>query len=380
VKVAHSTRLLHAVLALVLAFAFAASAVTPAAAHSPGTGKWYWPVGTERFSMSGWWDFRGYCWHMAQDMGVPAGHSVYAIADGEVLESKYVSGYGPGGGQGGAVVILHKTYRGAEFKALYGHVSKLRYKKGDRVKAGAVIAVINGSHPNHLHFGIHPGRAYPSDNNPFRGHTYTSKRTYGWVDPVKYLRSNYRVDPYVAPPVPIAGSVDTTRAPSWARANGGRLFWSEETAPSEATTWTCALPSGAHRATDTSETVPSHDAKRYVLALAKTGATGITVRDRLPRLTIFSDHAEPEAGHAVVLSGSVRNSAGKPFQHARVNVERWNGSTWVRVACAVTSDSGVWSAKYCPPAGRSAVRARFVPPRTYSPAASKSLRITPEQE
>ena len=172
--------------------------------------------------MDGWFAARPGAWHLAQDMPAPYGAPVYAIADGVVLESKYVDGYGPGGSKGGAMVIQHRTATGKPFWAVYGHLMGLRYSKGQRVSAGAVIARINGSSPSHLHFGIHPGTAYPSDNNPFRGHTYVRSNLYGYTNPVAFMRTEWRVIPYVAPTVPVVLR-QTDRDAHRRRAGGERL-------------------------------------------------------------------------------------------------------------------------------------------------------------
>jgi len=61
----------------------AAVARAALAAPKPGSGGWYWPVGTEDFQgWSGWLDKRGSYLHVAQDMPCAVGHAVYAIADG----------------------------------------------------------------------------------------------------------------------------------------------------------------------------------------------------------------------------------------------------------------------------------------------------------
>jgi len=200
-----------------------AAAPTPAHAVSPGSGGWYWPVGTENFKgWDGWWEYRPQNpprWHMAQDMPAPVGHAVYAVGNGTVLESGGDHGYG------GVIVVLHRTADGHYFKAVYGHIiPAAAAHKGATVKAGQVVGHVNGC--AHVHFGIHRGKAYPPDNNPYRGHTYTSKNTYGWVDPVKYLRANPRVIPNSAPAVPTIAVIDTTGHPSVIGVAAGVVYWS----------------------------------------------------------------------------------------------------------------------------------------------------------
>jgi murein DD-endopeptidase MepM/ murein hydrolase activator NlpD len=142
------------------------------------------------------------------------GQAVYAVADGYVLESKMARGYGRGGSRGGAVVIQHRTGDGTKFTALYGHLKGLKYKKGQKVKAGAVIGYLNNARPPHLHFGIRLGWGLPEDRNPFRGHTHTTKKTYGFVDPIAFLRKHHRLPKPapapVAPPVEPPPPADVT--------------------------------------------------------------------------------------------------------------------------------------------------------------------------
>jgi hypothetical protein len=132
--------------------------------------------------------------HLGQDFEGNTGDPVFAIADGEVIESRTdVSGYGPQDTQGGALVALFTTSDGLQFKALYGHINN-PHPVGS-IKAGEVLGYINEYNPSQLHFGIHPGRDYPSDNNPWRG--YRAESDYGkkwanlgWVDPIDFLKTH----------------------------------------------------------------------------------------------------------------------------------------------------------------------------------------------
>ena len=165
------------------------------AALRPGSGAWYWPTGSEDFGgYSGWLDDRGATWHVAQDMACPYGHPVYAIAAGVVWKaSASVMGYGPGGGPGGALIIVHTTATGVRFRALYGHVMDLRYRAGQHVAAGAVIARVNAIQPSHLHFSVHPGTAYVG-GNPWAGSVPKSWSGHGgFVDPVRFLKSHPQI-------------------------------------------------------------------------------------------------------------------------------------------------------------------------------------------
>jgi Peptidase family M23 len=181
-----------------------AASLTPAV--SKGLNGWYWPTGTENLgSMGGWMQYRPGGtpnWHLAKDIGAAYGSPVYALTDGTVFDAYAVlDGYAPAG----AIVVLYRNENGDYFKALYGHVKSLQYRKGAKVKAGAVIGYIGQSNPYHLHFGIHPGAGLPTDpqHNVFRGHTYVKSQTYGWTDPVAYLHAH---SPYV-PPKPVTLSL-----------------------------------------------------------------------------------------------------------------------------------------------------------------------------
>lgn len=372
-RISRATRL---VAALVLALSVMLSLGTAAClAATPGTGGWYWPTGTEDFSgWSGWWDARGGSWHLAQDMHHPAGASVVAIGSGTVLESKYVGGYGPGGNQGGAVVILHKTAAGKEFKGLYGHLSNLKYAKGDTVAAGAVIGTINNSSPNHLHFGIHPGRAYPSDNNPFRGHTYASSNTYGFVDPVAFMKDNPRVIPYAAPALPTVVSLTTTSTPTSVTAAAGTVYWRQSTAET-VTAWRYSIASRKIATMSVDATIPASDMKRYVIGVSAT-RPGLTVVDKRPCVATSPANWTPPYGTATVIRGTVNNAVGSVFKGATVTLQRWTGSTWVDVARGLTLANGSYSMSYRT-SSRTALRTRFAPPRDYTISVSSTVTVVP---
>lgn len=364
-------------LALFLAMTICTGSASAAFAAAPGTGGWCWPTGTENFgTMGGWWQARPGRWHLAQDMPLAAGKPVVAVGSGIVLESKYVGGYGPGGSQGGAVVILHRTATGKEFKALYGHLYDLRYQKGDAVAAGSTIGRINNSSPNHVHFGIHPGRAYPSDNNPFRGHTYISSNTYGWVDPVAFLRANPRVIPYVAPKLPVVMSLLTTSTPLASGVSSGVAFWAQSQLDTETLTWwRCSIASQTIEPVTAETTIPAYDVKRYV-SIATSEPARLSVTDRMPVVTLGLSDTTPRWRNAVTLTGAVSNAGGTPFQGARVVIEKYSRGVWRTAATAITDAEGDYSARYTP-ASATRLRVSFVPPSTYTSATSPTALVTP---
>ena len=204
-------------------------------APRPGSGGWYWPIGTEDFQgWSGWLDRRGSYLHVAQDMPCPAGRAVYAIGAGTVFISRAdAGGYGVGGAPGGCIIITHVTAAGTKFHALYGHVSGLKVKEGQRVAAGQLIAQVNGC--RHLHFSTHPGAKY-RDGNPYAGHVPRSWADHGgFVDPVRFLKTNPRAAAYKPPALPVV-EIATQTAPFGYGAVDGAAYWSEEGAAGS-TTW-----------------------------------------------------------------------------------------------------------------------------------------------
>jgi hypothetical protein len=354
-----------------LAGALLASALlaAPARAHAVSTlsGGWYWPVATEDFQgWGGWWQHRSsnHSYHMAQDMPAPVGHSVYAIADGTVLESEADAHYG------GVIVVLHRTAEGQYFKAVYGHIKRASgTAKGAKVSAGQVVGRVNSA--RHVHFGIHPGRAYPYDNNPFRGHTYDSHRTYDWVDPVAFLRANPRV--ITVPAVPVIASVDTTGPPDVIGVAGDRVYWSVEEAD-ERRVYGRAI-AGIETAPVADDTqLRFLDGARYAVA---SGPAAFALSDRLPALSMTASSPEPSWKHSVVLSGILTNAAHSPFVGARIVLESSaDGVTWTRLATVLTGPTGRFSLRWTP-SRRVGVRARYAGAATFLPGTSDVTTVAP---
>lgn len=203
--------------ARVIAVALAALFLAPgvAAAAAPGANGWYWPTGTsETGNGGGWlqWRRNNRSWHLAKDIKARYGTPVYALSDGYVVSAyKRLSGYTPGG----AMVVAYRTADGSWFKALYGHINRFRVRKGSVVKAGQVLAYVGRSRPTHLHFGIHPTLAKPTDRkrNIFAGHTYKAGQYYGWVDPLAFLSGNRPWGSVVPSATPAPTSTPTPPAP-----------------------------------------------------------------------------------------------------------------------------------------------------------------------
>ncbi len=171
---------------------------------------------------------------------------MYAIGAGTVFISRAdAGGYGVGGAPGGCIIITHVTAAGTKFHALYGHVSGLKVKEGQRVAAGQLIAQVNGC--RHLHFSTHPGARY-RDGNPYAGHVPRSWADHGgFVDPVRFLKTNPRAAAYKPPALPVV-EIPTQTAPFGYGAVDGAAYWSEEGAAGSATWRLDARHRRAHHA------------------------------------------------------------------------------------------------------------------------------------
>lgn len=97
--------------------------------------------------------------HTGIDYGVPSNTPVYAMAEGEVIIAKYLSGYG------NTVVINH----GSGITTLYAHNSSLLVSVGQKVKMGQKISKSGStgySTGPHLHFEVRKD-GKPIDPSPY---------------------------------------------------------------------------------------------------------------------------------------------------------------------------------------------------------------------
>ena len=344
------------------------------ASPAPGSGGWYWPIGTEDFGgYAGFLDPRGENVHVAQDMHARKGSPVYAVGDGTVWISRAdTGGYGPNGTLGGCIIIVHRTGAGEDFRALYGHVSKLLVKDGEAVTAGQTLAVVNGC--DHLHFSIHPDEVYLG-KNPYAGEVPRSWKDHGgFVDPVAYLRANPRGASYAAPALPVV-KIQTSVAPADFGAATGVAYWTETTGTAPGT-YAVDLPGGQRRALAAGEAPPPFDAVRYAVNLLAAPAVGFAVRDRLPVLTLAAAPEAPAWGAPVRLAGSLTNAAAKPFLLAGVRLERLAGSAWKVVATARTREDGGVGFAYTPTT-RTVLRLSFLLPAKQPAAATYVAPMAP---
>ncbi len=96
--------------------------------------------------------------HLGTDFGAKRGTPIFAVADGKVIFSGNLGGYGK------VIKIRHTD----EYVTLYAHQSRLKAKVGDIVKKGQIIGYVGSTGRStgpHLHFGVYKsGRAI----NPMR--------------------------------------------------------------------------------------------------------------------------------------------------------------------------------------------------------------------
>lgn len=132
------------------------TAQASAAGHSSG---FVFPLPSGVWQVSAYYgDGRG---HKGTDLRAPKGTSVFAVAGGRVIESKYDGDFG------NCIKIDH----GNGLVTLYAHASQLCVKVGDTVNAGDVIALVGStgnSTGNHLHFSVLSGGKYV-DPAPYIG-------------------------------------------------------------------------------------------------------------------------------------------------------------------------------------------------------------------
>jgi murein DD-endopeptidase MepM/ murein hydrolase activator NlpD len=85
--------------------------------------------------------------HHGVDYGAPYGSPVYAVAEGVVKKAGWMGGYGK------VVIIKHSN----GFETLYGHLSSILVKVGERVEQGRMIGRVGStglSTGPHLHFEV----------------------------------------------------------------------------------------------------------------------------------------------------------------------------------------------------------------------------------
>lgn len=87
--------------------------------------------------------------HAGLDFAAPQGTPIYATADGVVIEAG-----NSGNGYGNHVVINH----GYGYETLYGHMFRVKARRGEKVKRGTVIGYVGSTGKStgpHCHYEVH---------------------------------------------------------------------------------------------------------------------------------------------------------------------------------------------------------------------------------
>jgi len=108
---------------------------------------------------------------------------VRAIAEGVVVRSGFVSGYG------GMVAVRHEI-RGEVYVAIYGHLdSASLVSNGSVIREGQKVGILGDAFSSetdgerkHLHFAVHRGNLVNVS-----GYVESERELGGWVDPVEFL-------------------------------------------------------------------------------------------------------------------------------------------------------------------------------------------------
>jgi hypothetical protein len=86
--------------------------------------------------------------HQGMDFTAPVGTDIYATGNGTIVSSGWKQGYG------NCVEINH----GFGYLTLYGHMSKIKARIGQKVKRGDVIGLVGSTGKStgpHLHYEVH---------------------------------------------------------------------------------------------------------------------------------------------------------------------------------------------------------------------------------
>lgn len=90
--------------------------------------------------------------HAGLDFTASTGTPIYATADGTVV----IAG-NQGNGYGNHVIVNH----GYSYRTLYGHMSRIKVRRGQNVRRGEVIGYVGNTGKStgpHLHYEVHKGR------------------------------------------------------------------------------------------------------------------------------------------------------------------------------------------------------------------------------
>ncbi len=92
--------------------------------------------------------YKTYKMHTGMDFTAPIGTDIYSTGDGVVVEADFSKG-----GYGNHVVVDH----GFGYQTLYGHMSKINVKKGQKISRGELLGVVGNTGTStgpHLHYEV----------------------------------------------------------------------------------------------------------------------------------------------------------------------------------------------------------------------------------
>jgi len=125
-------------------------------------GYWTWPNSCKHISSP--YGMRWGKLHDGLDIACPINSSIFAAADGVVVESSFTST------NGNYVIIQHNSYY-----TIYGHLNKRLVNVGDKVKGGEKIGLegqTGFATGPHVHFGIWKGYPYRAGSTSINPATY----------------------------------------------------------------------------------------------------------------------------------------------------------------------------------------------------------------
>jgi len=109
---------------------------------------------------------------------------IKAVCSGQLLEKRYVSGYG-------GTVVQQCKFEGQDITVLYGHLklSSIGININQQISAGDRIGILGKGFSSeidgerkHLHISIHKGLSVD-----YRGYVQKSEQLSNWIDIVKYI-------------------------------------------------------------------------------------------------------------------------------------------------------------------------------------------------
>lgn len=103
-------------------------------------------------------------YHHGIDIEGDRGDRVNTTANGTIISAGWNSGYG------NCIIIRHAS----GYETLYGHLSKIKVRTGERVRAGQCIGLVGStghSTGNHLHYEVHRGG---QEKNPIHFLAYST--------------------------------------------------------------------------------------------------------------------------------------------------------------------------------------------------------------